>query len=49
MRDFRDGAQQLAEQFERAEVVTLPGAGHLAPLEQPDAFRDLLLEYLKAS
>jgi 3-oxoadipate enol-lactonase len=44
--DFRDGAEKLAELFERAEVVTIPDAGHLAPLEQPEAFRDLLLEYL---
>jgi pimeloyl-ACP methyl ester carboxylesterase len=46
--DFRTGGHQLAELFERAEVVTIPNAGHLAPLEQPGAFRDLLLEYLEA-
>jgi pimeloyl-ACP methyl ester carboxylesterase len=47
MPDFRNGAQQLAPLFERAELVTIPNAGHLAPLEQPEAFRDLLLKYLR--
>ena len=46
MPDFRTGAERLAELFTRAEVVTIGGAGHLAPLEQPAAFRDLLLDYL---
>jgi pimeloyl-ACP methyl ester carboxylesterase len=48
MPDFRNGAQQLAQLFERTELVTIPNAGHLAPLEQSEAFRDLLLEYLQA-
>jgi len=48
MPDFRNGVQQLAELFERTEVATIPNAGHLAPLEQPEAFRHLLLEYLEA-
>jgi pimeloyl-ACP methyl ester carboxylesterase len=46
--DFRHGARRLAELFERTEVVMIRNAGHLAPLEQPEAFRDLLLEYLQA-
>jgi 3-oxoadipate enol-lactonase len=48
MPDFRDGARQLAGLFDRADVVTIADAGHLAPLEQPDAFRRLLLDYLHA-
>jgi len=48
MPDFRNGAQQLAQLFERTELVTIPNAGHLAPLEQSEAFSDLLLEYLQA-
>jgi pimeloyl-ACP methyl ester carboxylesterase len=47
MPDFRDGAHQLARLFEHAELLTIPESGHLAPLEQPEAFRDLLLGYLR--
>jgi pimeloyl-ACP methyl ester carboxylesterase len=48
MADFRDGANQLAHLFEDADVVTIPAAGHLAPLEQPEAFSELLLDYLRS-
>ena len=47
MPDFRDGAELLAARLPDARRVEIAGAGHLAPLEQPDAFRDLLLGYLK--
>jgi len=30
----------------RARYVEIPGAGHVAPLEQPTAFAELLLEFL---
>jgi pimeloyl-ACP methyl ester carboxylesterase len=32
--------------FQRPGAVLIPGAGHLAPLEQPEAFRELLLDFL---
>ena len=47
MPDFRDGAELLAARLPDARRVEIAGAGHLAPLEQPDAFRELLLGYLK--
>jgi pimeloyl-ACP methyl ester carboxylesterase len=34
--------------FRRPGAVIIPSAGHLAPLEQPEAFRELLLEFLHA-
>jgi pimeloyl-ACP methyl ester carboxylesterase len=47
MRDFRDGAELLARTLPRARHVVIEGAGHLAPLETPDAFRELLLGFLR--
>jgi pimeloyl-ACP methyl ester carboxylesterase len=44
--DFRQGAEQLAEALPRARLEVIEGAGHLAPLETPDEFRRLLLEFL---
>jgi pimeloyl-ACP methyl ester carboxylesterase len=35
-------AHRLAEALPVAELVELPGAGHQAPLEEPEAFNDLL-------
>lgn len=49
MPDFRAGAGRLATLFARSEVAAIPEAGHLAPLERPEAFRDLLLGYLRAN
>lgn len=46
MRDFIDGAQQLARVLPDARYVTIEGAGHLAPLEAPRAFERLLREFL---
>jgi pimeloyl-ACP methyl ester carboxylesterase len=46
MPDFQDAAVQLADVLPRAERATIPGAGHLAPLETPDAFRELLLAFV---
>ncbi len=46
MIDFRQGAEQLAEALPRARHAVLEGAGHLAPLEIPEAFRKLLLGFL---
>jgi pimeloyl-ACP methyl ester carboxylesterase len=44
--DFLEGAQTLARALPRGRYATIPDAGHLAPLETPDAFRNLLLDFL---
>jgi pimeloyl-ACP methyl ester carboxylesterase len=44
--DFRDGARRMADQLPNASHVEIAGARHLAPLETPEAFRALLLEFL---
>jgi len=44
--DFRDGALRMARAMPNARAELIEGAGHLAPLETPDAFRDLVLEFL---
>lgn len=46
MPDFIEGAQQLARDLPDARYVTIAGAGHLAPLEAPAAFEDLLRDFL---
>jgi pimeloyl-ACP methyl ester carboxylesterase len=46
MPDFRLGADALAQQLRRARRVDIAGAGHLAPLEEPEAFRELLIGFL---
>jgi 3-oxoadipate enol-lactonase len=46
MPDFIEGAQQLAQTLPDARYVTIGGAGHLAPLEAPEAFEELLREFL---
>ncbi|WNE95284.1 alpha/beta hydrolase [Streptomyces luomodiensis] len=46
MPDFFHGGEQLARELGAEGVVTLPGAGHLAPLEQPAAFCALLLDFV---
>jgi len=46
MPEFRDGAVTLAQAMPQARHALIAGAGHLAPLETPDAFRALLLELL---
>ncbi len=49
MPDFQRGAQQLAQELPRAHRTVLEGAGHLAPLETPETFRQLLLGFLARS
>lgn len=44
--DFRAGAEALAGQLPNARHVQIEGAGHLAPLETPAPFRELLLGFL---
>jgi pimeloyl-ACP methyl ester carboxylesterase len=46
MPDFVEGAERLARTLPQARHATIARARHLAPLEQPRAFRDLLLEFL---
>jgi pimeloyl-ACP methyl ester carboxylesterase len=43
MPDFVTGAETLAKVIPGARFALIPGAGHLAPLEAPQAFRELLL------
>lgn len=45
-REFRNGAALLARTIPRARYAVIEGAGHLAPLEAPEAFRRVLLEFL---
>jgi pimeloyl-ACP methyl ester carboxylesterase len=47
MPDFVQGARQLAELMPRGESMLLEGAGHLAPIETPETFRNFLLEFLQ--
>jgi pimeloyl-ACP methyl ester carboxylesterase len=46
MPDFQQAADRLAMALGEIETTIVPGAGHLAPLEQPRAFRELLLGFL---
>jgi pimeloyl-ACP methyl ester carboxylesterase len=45
--DFIDGAARYAELLPDAGHAVVVGAGHLAPLETPEAFRLLLLHFLQ--
>jgi pimeloyl-ACP methyl ester carboxylesterase len=47
MPDFRDGAERIAAALPNSRRVLIEGAGHLAPLETPVAFRELLLGFLR--
>src|SRR4051794_10434103 len=47
MVDFREGADILVRELPDARLAVMEGAGHLAPLEQPEAFRDLVLGQLR--
>lgn len=49
MPDFLDAAEELARRLTHARHTVIAGAGHLAPLEQPDAFAALLLDFLRAT
>jgi pimeloyl-ACP methyl ester carboxylesterase len=46
MPDFKQAARQLAATLPNARSVVIAGAGHLAPLETPGAFRQLVLDFL---
>jgi len=47
--DFQTGAQRLAHAIPRSRHEVIAGAGHLAPLETPERFRDILLAFLAAA
>jgi pimeloyl-ACP methyl ester carboxylesterase len=46
MPDFVTGADTLARVVPGARHVVVEGAGHLVPLEAPDEFRALLIDFL---
>ena len=46
-RDFREGAEVLARTLPGGRHAVIDGAGHLAPLETPVAFRELVLGFLR--
>jgi 3-oxoadipate enol-lactonase len=46
MVDFREGAEAMADALPDARLEVIEGAGHLSPLEKPEAFRELLLGFL---
>jgi pimeloyl-ACP methyl ester carboxylesterase len=46
MSDFLEGAEAIAGVIPGARSEVIAGAGHLAPLETPEAFRSLLLDLL---
>lgn len=41
-----DNAKLLAERIPHAQVVTLPGVGHLFPLEDPEGTTEALIQFL---
>lgn len=45
--DFRAGAEELGRLLPSARSIVIPGAGHLAPLETPELFRDLVVDFLR--
>jgi len=40
-------SQAMAKAIKGAELVTIAGAGHLSPMEQPKAFNDAVRAFLK--
>lgn len=42
-----DGAQKMAEAIADAQIVVIPDAGHLAPLENPQATNEAILDFLR--
>lgn len=44
--DFFVGGESLARDLNAGQLVRIPGAAHLAPLDQPAAFAELLLNFL---
>ncbi|MCW3057250.1 MAG: alpha/beta hydrolase fold protein [Solirubrobacterales bacterium] len=48
MEDFHAAGEALERALVNAQKTVLPDAGHLAPLEQPGAFREALLTFITA-
>ena len=46
MPDFLAGAEAMAAKLPDARHQVIPGVGHLAPLEAPEAFRELVLGFV---
>ena len=42
-----ESSRVMAARIPRAELVIIPGAGHVAPLEQPQAFTEALAAFLR--
>jgi pimeloyl-ACP methyl ester carboxylesterase len=42
-----DGARASAEKIPGARFVSIPGGGHVSPMENPKAFNDAVAEFLK--
>ncbi len=49
MSDFQDAAGRLAAVIPGSQSAVIEGAGHLAPMERPKAFSELLLGFLDAA
>lgn len=47
--DFRQGAEAMARTLPGARHAILEGAGHLAPLETPEALDELVLDFLRSA
>jgi pimeloyl-ACP methyl ester carboxylesterase len=47
--DMRAIAQHLGEEIPNADLVVVPGAGHLVGIDQPEELNALLLEFLAES
>lgn len=47
MPDFREGGEGLVRDLDAGGLTIISGAGHLAPLEQPAAFCELLLDFVR--
>jgi len=45
--DFRAIAEHLAQEIPNADLVVVPGAGHLVGVDQPEELNALLLEFLE--
>ena len=43
---YREMVQAVAEAVPAAEVVEIPDAGHGAPADNPEAFNELLIDFM---
>jgi pimeloyl-ACP methyl ester carboxylesterase len=46
-RDFLEGAEMLARTLPHGRHTVIEHAGHLAPLETPQVFRELVVGFLR--